>query len=77
MIFFLDNNLSPHIPEALRILGENAIHLQDKFKPDTNDIEWLPFIAKNDMALITLDLRITKIPLEVNLLKKYNIKAFF
>jgi len=77
MIFFFDNNLSPHIPEALRILGESACHLQDEFKPDTNDIDWLPYVAKNNMALITLDLRITKIPLEVNLLRKFNIKAFF
>jgi predicted nuclease of predicted toxin-antitoxin system len=77
MTFFLDNNLSPVIPTALRILGESACHLQDNFKPDAKDIEWIPFVAERKMALITLDLRITKVPLEVGLLKKFNIKAFF
>ena len=76
MTFFFDNNLFPYIPDALRILGESACHLQDEFKPDAQDIEWLPYVTKNNMVLITLDLRITKIPLEVRLLKNIKSKLF-
>lgn len=77
MTFFFDNNLSQYIPKALVVLREDSCHLQDHFRENEQDIVWLPFLAENKMALITLDLRISKLPLEVQLLKKYKIKTFF
>ncbi|MBA7524483.1 hypothetical protein ES705_16621 [subsurface metagenome] len=58
-------------------MGQDACHLKDHFPVNAPDIDWLPFLTENSMALITLDLRITKNPLEVKLLKIYNVKTFF
>jgi len=33
-------------------------------------------VGEKKFALVTLDLRITKVPLEINLLKKYKVKTF-
>ena len=47
MKFFFDNNLSPHIADAIRELSkvegdvEEVIHLRQRFERSAQDVEWI------------------------------------
>lgn len=77
MRFFIDNNLSPQLAKGMSGFGEDVEHLQDKFKPNAQDEEWLPYVGANNLYLVTRDNRIRRNPAEKAALTKNNVGAFF
>jgi hypothetical protein len=57
--YFFDNNIAPAIPEALRVLGENAVHIcecaEHDIARDALDVDWMPKVAKLGWFAITVD----------------------
>jgi len=78
MNFFFDNNLSQRLAKAMDLLEqeERIIHLQDEFQPDAKDEDWLEFVGKNRMILITRDKKIKRRAAELRALKNYKVGAF-
>lgn len=75
--FFIDENISPNIAKALKILGENVEYVTDKFAKGTDDLILLEYVGNNDIALITKDERIRYNPSERAALHKFGVLAFF
>jgi hypothetical protein len=76
--YFIDNDLSPKLARALRDNGHGNIeHLQDTFSEDTQDEEWLDYVGKNGLILITKDKGIRRNPKEKEALLHYKIIAFY
>ena len=77
MTFLFDNNLSPYLVKGLKGFGEDVTHLTKHFPADTPDEKWLEYIGKHGIFLITRDKRIRYRPLELKVLKRYKVGAFF
>jgi hypothetical protein len=75
--FFVDNNLSVHLARGMRAFGEDVDHLQDHFRDDCPDIEWLKHIGENRYFLITRDDAVRRKPAELLALKQFGVGAFF
>ncbi len=75
--FFIDENFGPNLAKALGLLGYNVEHLLDTFQPGTKDVDWLEYVGKNNLALITQDKGIRRKPNEKALLLKYKVVAFY
>ena len=78
MNFFFDNNLSQHLAKAMDILEQKGkvIHLTEKFQPDAKDEDWLEYVGKNRMILITRDKKIKRRAAELRAFKNYKVGAF-
>jgi len=78
MNFFFDNNLSQYLAQAMDLLEQEGkvIHLKDKFQTDAKDEDWLEYVGKNRMVLITRDKRITRHAAELKAFKSYKVGAF-
>ena len=61
----------------MREFGEPVDHLQDHFRPDAPDTEWLEYIGREGFFLVTRDNRIRSNPLEINALRTRGVGAFF
>ncbi len=77
MTFFIDNNLSQALAKGMHGFGEDVIHLVDKFPSTARDEEWLKYVGKNDMCLVTRDEKIRSRPNELAALKNHKVGAFF
>lgn len=77
MRFFVDNNLSVNLARGMRAFGEPVDHLQDHFREDAPDTEWLEYIGTEDFFLITRDDRIRRNPAELRALREFRVGAFF
>lgn len=75
--FFIDAGLGQNLAEALRLFGKDVEHVHEVFSEGAKDEEWLPYVGKNQMALITKDKNIKKKPNELALLRKYGIVVFY
>jgi hypothetical protein len=76
--FFVDAGLGFRLVEGLRSLGyENIQHIHEKFPVGTLDEEWLEYVGKNKLVVITKDKMIRKNPKEKAALLKYGIVAFY
>jgi len=76
--FFVDANLGMNLVEGLRNLGHpNIEHIHESFSEGVLDEEWLEYVGKNKLVLITKDKRIRKNPKEKAAFIKYSIVAFF
>ena len=75
--FFIDENLGHDLAKGLSLLGYNVEHLLDSFLPGTKDVDWLEYVGKNNLALITKDKGIRRKPNEKALLRKYKVVAFY
>ena len=57
--YFFDNNISPRIPEALRVLGQSAVHIADCAERgvarDDADVDSMPKVAKLGWFAVTVD----------------------
>ena len=52
-------------------------HLQQNFAVNSDDVDWLPIVAKKGWFLITRDLRILKNPPELEAFRQHGVRAFF
>ena len=75
--FFIDESLGHPLAEGLKLLGYNVEHLLDNFPQGTKDVDWLEYVGKNNLALITKDKGIRRKPNEKALLLKYGVVAFY
>jgi predicted nuclease of predicted toxin-antitoxin system len=75
--FFFDNDIGRPIADGLKRFGEDVCHLQDHFREDVTDIEYLEYIGKQGWFLITHDKNIRKNKAERTALKKHRVGAFF
>ena len=59
MTYFFDNNIAPAIPQALRALGEDAVHICDcarhGISRGDSDVDWMPKVAKLGWFAVTVD----------------------
>jgi len=78
MNFFFDNNLSQYLAQAMNLLEQDGavIHLKDKFQPDAKDEDWLKYVGKKGMILITRDKKIRRHAAELKAIKSYKVGAF-
>lgn len=79
MKFFFDNNVSPKLAGAMKCLeGDEAVlHLTDRYAPDTPDEEWLEFIGREGIVLISRDRMIRKRAGEFLTFRRHKVGAFF
>jgi hypothetical protein len=83
MDFYLDENLSEYVADALNFLNKG--YFQDvqvfstKIKPGKGlpDEDVIPWLGKADGILVTRDLHISKTQLQFALCKQYNLGVFF
>ena len=76
LTFFLDENISRSIAQAMTALGHRFEHLLDHFPQGTPDVEFLPKIAEKGWLLVTQDKRIRRKPHERKALMNTGVGAF-
>jgi hypothetical protein len=77
MKFFIDKNLGRNLAEGMRGFGEDVEHLEEVFPPDAKDEDWLEYLGKHSIFLITRDESILKKPAELESFRRNKIGAFF
>lgn len=77
MTFLFDACVSSNLVAILKLLGVDALHLHDRFSPDTPDPEWLPEVGRKGWVLVTADGRINRNPAERQLLREAGMTTFF
>ena len=76
LTFFLDENISRRIAQAMTALGHRFEHLLDYFPQGTADVDFLPAIAAKGWILVTQDQRIRSKPHERKALMDAGVGAF-
>jgi len=84
MKFFVDENITPNIAQALAILqnprsneGIEVFTIKDKFGKGTPDKEWIPKVAAEDGIVITQDLNIHRVRQQRELYRQYGLGVVF
>ena len=81
MRFFFDSNLPARLAKAIDILMDRphqAVHLSNKFRPDTPDADWVRALAsERDWVIICGDPKIMRRPHERKALQKARLITFF
>jgi PIN like domain len=79
--FFLDNNLAPKLARGFHqfVLGEDeVVHLRDRFRQDTPDVEWMRALAgESHWVIVSGDVAIGRNPHEVEAWKSAGHVIFF
>ncbi len=78
MRFFFDNNIPEKLAEAMKLLdidGE-VEHLRQTFQQDAEDEEWLRYVGKEELILITRDKKIRKRPAQRTEYRAHRVGAF-
>lgn len=82
MRFFLDNNLSYRLADALASLssadGDVVVHIRKKFDPDPGDLTWIPRLsAEGDWIVVSGDCKIRSKPTERKVFFEAKLVTFF
>lgn len=81
MRFFFDNCISVNLAEAMKLLNRphhDIQHLQDRFPPGVDDVEWLTTIAADlDLVVISADPAITSAKKEKEVWRRTGLTSFF
>jgi len=84
MKFYVDENITPNIAQALAILqnprsneGIEVFTIKDKFGKGTPDEEWIPKVAAEDGIVITQDLNIHRVRQQRELYRQYGLGVVF
>jgi PIN like domain len=79
--FFIDNNLSPKLAQALHCLvrpDHEVIHLRERFPQDAHDADWMRTLAQEKgWVIISADTAISRNPHEVEAWKQAGHPIFF
>ena len=75
--FFFDEGLGKNLADGLSLIGKNVEHVLDSFPPGTKDSEWLGYVGKNKLVLVTKDKAIRRKPNEKAMLLEYGVVAFY
>ena len=81
MNFLCDANISPHIAHALNALcqaeGHSVLHLTDKFRADTPDIDWVQELSREGRwSVVTQDRTMARHPIEQEVLRRSGLIVF-
>lgn len=84
MKFYVDENITPNIAQALAILQNPRVKenikvftIREEFGPGTPDEEWIPNVAAENGIVITHDLNIHRVRHQRELYKKYGLGVVF
>ena len=77
MTYFFDNNISRMIVTSLRAEGIDAVHIQDEFPGNTNDVDWISLVGIKGYTVVSADIAIRRNPAERHALEKANVPAIF
>lgn len=79
MKFFFDNDVSSKLAGAMKCLesDDSVFHLTELCDQDAPDEEWLEFVGKEGMVLISRDRMIRKRAGEFLALRRHRVGAFF
>lgn len=81
MKFFFDNNLAPRLAAAMQaLMGDKheAVHLKEKFLPNTPDVDWLARLgSEGGWVIICGDPKILRKPHEQKALQEAKLLAYF
>lgn len=77
MTYFFDNNISRMIVRSLRAEGVDAIHIQDEFRENTDDVDWISLVGIKGYTVVSADVAIKRNPAERHALEKANVPAIF
>lgn len=84
MKFYVDENITPNIAQALAILqnprsSENieVFTIKDEFGQGTPDEEWIPKVAAEDGIVITQDLNIQRVRHQRELYRQHGLGVVF
>lgn len=84
MKFYVDENITPNIAEALAILqnprsNENieVFTIKDEFGKGTPDEDWIPKVAAEDGIVITQDLNIHRVRQQRELYRQHGLGVVF
>lgn len=77
-VFFVDRSLGGRkVVSALRAVGVTALAHDDRFAPETPDVEWLKAVREEGWVVLSRDKRIRYNPLEKLALANARARAFF
>ena len=77
MTFFFDHCVAPRIAKALCLFDKDIRILQEVFRPDIPDTEWMPAVEKQGWIVVTEDSRIRRRQLERAMLKGSTLRMIF
>jgi predicted nuclease of predicted toxin-antitoxin system len=60
VIFFFDNNLPPRMAPILRLMDIEAVHLQEEFPANVDDVVWMPEVGRKGYVVLTTDYKIAR-----------------
>jgi hypothetical protein len=76
--YFFDNNISPHLVEAMRLFGEPVHHMRDLYPGgDPGDPVWVPEVAGRGLIIVTYDRGIKRKPDECAVFVSSKAGGFF
>jgi hypothetical protein len=76
--YFFDNNVSPHLVEAMKLFGEPVHHMRDLYPGgDPGDPVWIPKISQLGYVLVTYDRGIKRKAHECALFQEHSAGGFF
>lgn len=77
VVFLFDAHMSPRLSQALIVLGERVVHLDDILPRGVVDEVWLRHAGANDYFVVTYDRSIRKRPHEYAAFMAAGIGGFF
>ena len=77
MTYFFDNSISRKIVGILKLLDVDALHLQDVFSQDAQDVDWLPRAGREGWIVVTVDHAIRKRASEYEAMKQNKVTVLF
>jgi hypothetical protein len=75
--YFFDRSISRKIAAALKCLDVQAVHHDEEFDSDTEDVVWIPVVGQRNWHMVTCDDRIRRKPAERTVLEQADIVSVF
>lgn len=77
MRLYLDENLSPAVAQALRVLGHDAVHAIEVGEGGADDVAWIPRAVAAGRVVVTCDRRLRRRRSEIAALRSQRAVALF
>jgi hypothetical protein len=76
LTFFVDRDLGKSVPQALQLVRDDVVFLEDEFAHDTADEIWLEDVGQRDWVVITRNRKISTNPAQVAAVKAHGVRCF-
>lgn len=77
MTFVFDRHIAPRVVNAMKVMGVDGAHLDEQFPQTARDVDWVPQVAANGSAVVSIDRRMNRNPEERKMLGECGVLAFF